>query len=184
MLSTRWKHTSIQLKLMSLLFAFAFACDVIEVANPADINDGQQQSPSTSADVVDRGSGSITNEPEQFAALLHNNGSKVWRAEQFTIEGLSMFLQCRLDDAITLSNDGTYQYDGGQDLCGAEDNVQDRSGNWEFNAANGTLIFDRGTSLETTGRVITLEENTIVLEGQYVSDLFGAFDVVGRYASN
>ena len=169
---------------MSLLFMFAFACDVIEQAVPADIDSGQQQNPSAAADIVDRGSENITADPEEFAVLLHNNGSKIWSAEQFTIEGFNMFLQCRLDDAITLSNDGTYQYDGGQDLCGGEDDIQDRSGSWEFNVANRTLTFDRGTALEATGRVVTLEESLIVLEGQYISDLFGTFDVVGRYASN
>ena len=169
---------------MSLLFMFAFACNVIDQAAPAESGSGQQQNPSSSINVVDRGSGNITSDPEEFAVLLHNNGSKVWSAEQFNIEGLGMFLQCRLDDAITLSSDGTYQYDGGQNLCGGEDDIQDRSGSWEFNVANRTLTFDRGTALETTGRLVTLEENLIVLEGQYISDLFGSFDVVGRYASN
>jgi len=133
---------------------------------------------------VDLGNGSIPADAATFGAYLHNNASKTWIANQFSIEGMDMFLSCRLDDEITLFSDGTYAYDGGDDLCGADDNVRERNGTWVFDAANLTVTIDPGSEFETTARVVTLQNDLIVLESAYVSDLFGTFDIAGRYTIN
>jgi len=120
------------------LILFLWACDVVEV-DPVSPNNNFDDPVTEDAEVVDIGSGTIPQDPVQFATFLHNNSSKVWVAEQFTIAGLSAFQQCRLDDSMVLSSDGTYQYDGGDQLCGAEDDASAKVGAWEFNAENAVM---------------------------------------------
>ena len=165
------------------LILFLWACDVVEV-DPVSPNNNFDDPVAEDAEVVDIGSGTIPQDPVQFATFLHNNSSKVWVAEQFTIAGLSAFQQCRLDDSMVLSSDGTYQYDGGDQLCGAEDDASAKVGAWEFNAENAVMTFDPGTESEVSVNIITLSESTVVLSGQYVSELFGTFELMGSYSSN
>ena len=170
-------------KMIALVFLWsvlALSCDIVEVT--PDQNSGPTGG--NTSDVINTGSEIIPSDSVEFAALLHGNSSRVWSAEEFTIAGLSVFQSCRLDDQIQLINDGTYSYDGGSLLCGAEDNQQFRQGTWEIDFTNARLIFDRGTELETSGQVITLEDGVVVLGGEYESDLFGTFDVAGRYSSS
>ena len=96
------------------------SCDIVEVTPDQNPNG----SGGNSSDMINRGSEIIPADSVEFAALLHGNSSRVWSAEQFTLAGLNVFQSCRLDDQIQLINDGTYSYDGGDLLCGAEDNQQ------------------------------------------------------------
>ena len=46
------------------------------------------------------------------------------------------------------------------------------------------MTFDPGTENEVSANIVTLDENTVVLSGQYVSELFGTFEIMGSYSSN
>ncbi len=61
-------------------------------------------------------------------------------------------------DSMVLSSDGTYQYDGGDQLCGAEDDASAKVGAWEFNAENAVMTFDPGTESEVSVNIITLDD--------------------------
>ena len=65
-------------------------------------------------------------------------------------------------------------------LCGGADNTRIKTGVWEINFNNLEIIFDRGTSLESTARISGLENNRIELHGQV--KIFGQFlDIQGIY---
>lgn len=152
------------------------ACSIVELENNDPI-DGSDISN------VNLGSGDLPTDSEVFGQMLHNNASKVWSGEEFTIEGFSGFLDCRLDDTITLSSDGTYSYDGGTLLCGGDDSSRIKTGNWSYDFDNKLLVIDPGTANETSAKIITLETGLITMTGIYTSDIFGVFDVAGSYKS-
>lgn len=158
------------------LLVLVTACSIVELGNDEQI-DG------TDLSQVDLGSGDLPTESAVFGQMLHNNSSKIWRADEFTIEGLTGFLDCRQDDTITLSADGTYTYDGGTLLCGGDDNTRNKTGNWSFDFENKLLIIEPGTDNETSAKVVTLETGLITMTGIYTSDIFGIFDVAGSYKS-
>lgn len=115
----------------------------------------------------------------EFKAIIDGDGEKVWEASAFTLAGLTTFTACRLDDSMTFKSDGTYEYNGGQDLCGAEDNAFIKTGTWEVNFDDATIIFDKGTSNEEVGEVIGMTETEIRLKGAYMM-----MEVRGIYTSN
>lgn len=115
-----------------------------------------------------------------FMAALTNDDSRQWQAVTFELEGLSGFQNCRLDDAFTFFADGTYRYDGGAVLCGGADDLRIKTGIWEVNFDNLSIVFDRGTSLETTASLSGLENNRMELLGQV--EIFGQMlDIQGIY---
>ena len=59
----------------------------------------------------------------------------------------------------SLRSDGTYTYDGGANLCGAEDNVRMRTGTWRLINNGNNILFDEGLSNEYTANVEGLEDN-------------------------
>lgn len=75
--------------------------------------------------------------------------------------------------------DGTYQYSGGSNLCGAEDNRSSRIGNWEIDFSNSKIIFDRGTNNEYQADVIGLNEDELRVVGSY-----SGMEVRGLYTKN
>lgn len=115
----------------------------------------------------------------EFKSIIDGDGEKVWSASAFTLAGLTTFTACRLDDSMTFKSDGIYEYNGGQVLCGAEDNAFTKTGTWEVNFADQAIIFDRGSSNEEVGEVIGLTENEIRLKGSYL-----LMEVRGIYTSN
>ena len=173
-------YTFKQIPLNTLLVAgllLVASCEVVELERRAS---GSLPNEAT-ADVLDIGSQDLPADSAAFALLLHNGESKTWSADQFVFEGLSMFLACRLDDVMTLNADGTYAYDGGENLCGAEDDQRFRIGTWAFDVDTEQLTFDSGTSNAFSAEIVTLEEGIVVLESEYRSDIFGNFDIQGRY---
>jgi uncharacterized lipoprotein NlpE involved in copper resistance len=111
-----------------------------------------------------------------FKALVDGGSTRMWMASAFTLAGLTTFTSCRLDDEMTFNSDGTYIYNGGMNLCGAEDNQQMKSGTWEVDFSEKMLRFDAGTQNETAALVIGLSQNEIRLEGSYM-----AMEVRGVY---
>ena len=102
-----------------------------------------------------------------FRTLLTDSVSKTWNTSLFTLGGSTTFTNCRLDDVMLFFTDGTYTYQGGQ-LCGAEDNQQNRDGSWEIDYTNRLIIFDKGTSNEYTAEVIGLQEDELRVKGSYM----------------
>lgn len=121
----------------------------------------------------------------QFSQLFHSNDGRVWQANGFTIAGTEGFLDCRLDDKITLKANatnaliGTYEYNGGDDLCGAEDDATSKFGTYQIDFENKQVIFDAGTDNETTAKITGLDDTSIVLEGAYLG-----MTIRGKYLLN
>lgn len=107
---------------------------------------------------------------------LVGGATRTWVTVAFTIDGVNGFQNCRLDDQIRLNDDLTYSYDGGTTLCGAEDNQKLKSGNWEVNASNRTLTFDKGTDREAVFYIESLDEEEIVVSSHYYS-----WKVMGKF---
>lgn len=156
------------------------ACSIVELDE--ETQDVTDQSEPLSE--VDLGTSILPTEEEMFAELLHDGDAKTWLSSEFSIEGIGGFLDCRLDDVVILKADGTYEYDGGRELCGAEDNQRDRTGNWSFDFADQELIFEPGSDEESRVKLVSLEGNLLTFTGVYENDIFGSFDISGRYTSN
>jgi hypothetical protein len=153
------------------------ACTIVEIEDNQDSENGVITL--TQGAII--GTGTIPTETSDFTNFLHGQGSKTWTAEEFSIEGMDGFLNCRLDDQVTLNSDGTYLYDGGERLCGAEDNQRIRTGIWSYNADSHELILEPGSDQEVIGTVKHLTNNELIITSRYESRLFGSFEVSGRY---
>lgn len=110
-------------------------------------------------------------------AYLLGGESRTWSTVAFTIDGISGFQNCRLDDQVTLLDDNTYRYDGGTMLCGAEDNQKIKTGTWQLDANARLLTFDDGTSEESVFYIESLTNGEIVVSSHYYN-----YKVVGKFA--
>ncbi len=113
---------------------------------------------------------------QTLTTALTDNTSKSWSTTGFNYHIVKRFQACRLDDTITLLADNTYQYDGGDLLCGAEDDTRKKSGTWEANYEGRKLTFDKGTSHEVELYIEEASENQIIVSATYMN-----VKVVGRY---
>lgn len=109
-------------------------------------------------------------------AYLLGGESRIWTTLEFTIDGVDGFQNCRLDDQIQLNSDNTYDYDGGDMLCGAEDDQKLKSGTWMVDVDNRTLTFDAGTDREGVFQIESLNAEEIVVRSQYYS-----WEVLGKF---
>lgn len=156
-------------KLFAMLLSVSMlsGCSLVELDSPAPQAD------------VDSPIGTPTSEAA-FMTALTNDDTRQWDAVTFELEGLNGFQNCRLDDIFSFFNDGTYRYDGGEVLCGGADDQRVKTGIWEIDFENLTIVFDRGTSLETSATVSGLEDNRMELIGQV--EIFGQMlDIQGIY---
>lgn len=115
----------------------------------------------------------------ELMTILAGSENNTWDATGFEINGIKGFQNCRLDDQILLNSDGTYSYNGGEDLCGAEDNVKTKTGTWEANFGNRTLTFDKGTDRQATGEIATATDIKLILRGDYMG-----WELTGQYEIN
>ncbi len=119
---------------------------------------------------------------ELLTAIAGTESGRTWSAETFELEGLSGFQLCRLDDTFMFFTDGTYRYDGGEVLCGGEDDQRIKTGTWELDFENSQILFDRETSKEYTATIAAAEGNRMQLLGQV--EIFGQLlDIEGIYKS-
>lgn len=102
---------------------------------------------------------------DQFKLLLHGTEKNQWVAKEFTLEGLLGAQDCRLDDIMTLRQDGTYQFDGGKMSCGGDD-VVSKSGVYRIDYDNKKLIFDEGAADAVIVNVSGLAQGVIALDGE------------------
>ena len=158
-----------------LLFVLFSCCLIMGACNSSD-----NEEPNSTDDAVTIEEGEIVATDEaEFKSIIDGEGEKIWAASAFTLAGLTTFTDCRLDDSMLFRSDGTYEYNGGRDLCGAEDNAFIKTGTWEVNFDDSTIIFDKGTSNEEVGEVIGMTETEIRLKGAYMM-----MEVRGIYTSN
>jgi len=144
-------------------------------------NSSEDEGPTTNPDqntAIEDGSISAMDE-EEFKTLIDGGNEKIWSASAFTLAGQTTFTSCRLDDIITFNSDSTYVYDGGEQLCGAEDDSFIKTGTWEADFENKTLVFDKGTPNEEIGEIIGLSDDEIRVKGSYMM-----MEVRGVYTSN
>ncbi len=119
-------------------------------------------------------------EEEFIFELAATDDSRMWSALTFQLEGLNGFQFCRLDDTFIFFSNGTYRYDGGEVLCGGEDNTRIKTGIWELSFQDSQIIFDRQTSKEYRTTVAGLENGRMELTGQV--EIFGqSLDISGIY---
>lgn len=111
--------------------------------------------------------------------ILRGNVVKSWETTAFKIESVNGYQECRLDDKISLDGDGTYSYDGGTMLCGAEDNEKVRTGTWTLDVESRILTLDEGEGNEFTLYVESLVESEIVVSTSYYG-----LAVLGKFTSN
>ncbi len=104
----------------------------------------------------------------EFEQAFHGGSEREWRAMSFTLAGFSGFQDCRLDDMMIINNDGTYRYDGGSTLCGAEDDQRIKTGTWEVINDGRNIVFDAGTVNEYTADVTGIENDMLAVSGQYI----------------
>lgn len=140
-----------------LLFLFG-SCDITQLNQPDDDNDTEViQAP------TELPTSSVVLENE-----FHGGGERIWETVSFTFMGVGGIQDCRLDDQMTINIDGTYAYDGGLTLCGAEDNQRTRTGTWEVTNDGKNIVFDAGTAAEYTADVTGLDDDMIAISGQYI----------------
>lgn len=100
---------------------------------------------------------------------IDNGNAKTWATSAFTLAGRTTFTSCRLDDTMEFNADGTYIYNGGSNLCGAEDDEQIKTGTWEIDFQNRRVIFDKDTNLEAIAKVIGQNDAELRLQGSYMA---------------
>lgn len=114
----------------------------------------------------------------EAASMLHDDSEKIWQAVAFKFLEMEGTLDCRADDKITLNSDGTYIYDGGDLLCGAEDNEKLRSGVWNIDDQGNRVTFSFEGS-EFFAQVDGFSPDTIALTSAYMG-----LEITGIYISN
>ena len=161
-------HTKLKYWFLLSLFFTITSCEVVDLEQPAQEADAVMEIlPSTIPSTI-----------EDFENNLHGGTERLWATNSFTLAGLEGIQDCRLDDVVMIKSDGTYVYDGGQNLCGAEDNVRMRTGTWRLINDGHNILFDEGLPNEYTADVEGLEDNRLVLTGQYIGLVIrGVYDV-------
>lgn len=154
-------------KLLPILILIA-ACEVVELNSP---NNGSNEENELIGNGQIDASDSVT-----FRRKISGTNDKNWITAEFTLAGSDNLTFCRLDDKMIFNDNGSYTYNGGNTLCGAEDNRRVRTGTWELDYKNHKIIFDRGSSNEYIAEIIGLTDNEIRLKGSYFN-----LEVRGKY---
>lgn len=147
------------MKTLSLLTLFLVSsCSLIELEQPVN---GELNS---TGSVV--GPNSLPGSTEVTSGMLSGESGKSWKAEAFTIMGFSGMLQCRIDDRIMINSDGTFDFDGGEILCGAEDNMKLREGLWSVGETGTEINFTLGNDVFQAD-IQGFVEDSLLLTGSY-----------------
>mgnify|MGYP001800914520 CR=1 FL=1 len=156
------------LSLIAVLVGAISSCEVIKL-NQQDDEDTMDQVviPSTPPE-----------SSEQLEILLHGGDERAWATISFTFLGVGGIQDCRLDDSMMVNNDGTYEYNGGENLCGAEDSERIRTGTWEVINDGNNIVFDRGTVNEYMADITGISDDMIAISGEYLGlDLTGIYQI-------
>lgn len=138
--------------LLVLIFAVSISCEVVTI---------EENTPNIAF---------TESFPDDLASLnsaLTNESNRTWNITGFKLGESSSFQTCRLDDALALNADGTYSYDGGNELCGSEDNSRFKTGTWEVDFDSRTMYFDKGTEHEVEVFIESCQGSKVVFSSQY-----------------
>jgi len=163
------KQTRYFVKSAAILLAIAFSagCSLVDLDEPNEL------------DLIEAPIGLPSTQEELVNAIAGESG-KSWETLTFKLEGLDGFQFCRLDDTFMFFSNGTYRYDGGEMLCGGEDNLRVKTGTWEIKFDTKEIIFDRTTNKEHSTQIVGIEDGKMLLRGQV--EIFGiALDIEGIY---
>ncbi|WP_420385180.1 lipocalin family protein [Roseivirga sp.] len=154
------------LALSLILLTSLSACSVVDLENGTQNTvESPVGLPATAAELND---------------ALVGDGSRIWSAKSFNLEGMVGVQACRLDDTFRFFADGTYRYDGGETLCGGEDSQRIRTGTWQMDFDELTITFDVTTNLQSEAKLIGLSDDTMELSGTVT--VFGEnLDIRGIY---
>jgi len=168
-------RTLVKMAFIGVLTLGATSCEVVELDNP-EIEAALQSEPEPEEHVIPS---TVPMDEAELLQYLTDGDTKSWNAASFTLESIDGFQQCRLDDTFVFDIDGTYVYDGGSTLCGAEDNTATRTGNWVIAMDNLQLTIDQGSPNEFSAEIIGFVENRIALKTAYMG-----LEVIGVYDAN
>ncbi|NJO01940.1 MAG: hypothetical protein HC880_09830 [Bacteroidia bacterium] len=158
---------SIKLIFLLIIWWMLPACNVVELETPPDDTNVNNNSSIS-------GPTTLPSDEAIFLSFLTGPNGKTWEAGQFTLQGLSGFQDCRLDDKMTLNPNGNYIFDGGTISCGGEDRsaAQDT---WQIDFANRRISFALGNQT-FQGTITGLSETMLVIQGTYLG-----LEVKARY---
>lgn len=142
------------------LLLIATSCDLVDLDDPTNTNE-----PADEPMLAPQG---LPASMSEFNMLFHGNTEKSWSTISFTIASMEGFQGCRLDDSMIINADGTYAYNGGSQLCGAEDTEENRTGTWRVNDSLDQLTFDEGTERSYNASLDALVQDTLVVSGTYI----------------
>ena len=94
-----------------------------------------------------------------------------YKTQKFAFDGIFAMLgshDCRLDDEMDISADGTYQYNGGRSLCGNEDDQRIKAGTWALDEKLRFVIFDRYEARKFQADINFLSDTMVALSGSYM----------------
>jgi len=157
------KNQNVIFSLIMVIFLTTFSCGIVSIEEKAP---GITFSESFPPDLT------------SFNTILTNGSNRTWNVTGFSFGESTNFQNCRLDDSLILKNDGTYDYNGGNELCGAEDNSQFKTGIWEADFDSRTIYFDKGTGNEIEIFIESCQESKVVFSSKY----FG-MKVLGQFES-
>lgn len=144
------------------------ACEVTQLDQPSDEEEVEMIQEPTK----------LPSSAEELESAFHGGDQRTWQTVSFTFMGVGGIQDCRLDDQMTINVNGTYEYDGGAVLCGAEDDERIRTGTWSVTNNGRNIVFDAGTVNEYTADVTGLENDMIAISGQYIGlNISGIYQV-------
>ena len=66
---------------------------------------------------------------------------------------------------MNLKSNGTYRYNGGDNLCGGEDDTKVKNGVFELNEEHTIITFDKGTDDEFSANIESVSSTELKLSG-------------------
>jgi len=158
-----------------LVSSFFIACEVVDLneSDPIQSINGSQPSSQIEAAPI------MAADSNEVASILTGNNIKNWSTTRFTLSGSTRMTNCRIDDNMSFFKNGTFRYDGGDILCGAEDSRRIKNGRWAISFDSKTILFREDNGDEYTATIIGLNDKEIRLRGSYFK-----MEVKGVYTSN
>lgn len=148
-----------QKSIIVLLLAFFFvACGSDESNDP---------NPQTQVDAPDT--------REEIEGILASQNSRKWMVDEFRLAGMS--LDCRQDDSFEFFADGSFKFNGGDQLCGLEDILREREGTWNVLVDENKVMFELSTGEKYEALYEKVTEEQLRFRGSW-----GGMSIVGVFS--
>lgn len=105
---------------------------------------------------------------DSLIVFISGESKKNWETKEFKVSSMSSFQDCRLDDMIEFNKDGTFLYDGGDILCGAEDEKKTVSGSWEILDDNKSIKFVTSDGDTYNGELTGTVDGKLTIKSSYM----------------